>query len=63
LPNFKEMSLVELRQYVLANRHDLEALEEYASRPRPNTITIPANMPLEEQERILRKAIQGKGNY
>ena len=51
------MSLKELRKYVLANRQDQEAWDEFVSRPRPNAITVPADTPLEEQERILRDAI------
>ena len=57
MTNFKEMSLKELRKYVLANRQDQEAWDEFVSRPRPNAITVPADTPLEEQERILRDAI------
>ena len=57
MTNFKEMSLKELRKYVLANRQDQEAWDEFVSRPRPNAIIISANTPLEEQERILRNAI------
>ncbi len=58
LPNFKEMSLVELRQYVLANRHDKKAWREFRSRPRPNGIKISSDTPQEELERILREAIE-----
>ena len=57
MTNFKEMSLRELRKYVLANRQDQEAWDEFVSRPRPKAITVPADKPLEEQERILRDAI------
>ena len=57
MTNFKEMSLKELRKYVLANRQDQEAWDEFVSRPRPNAIIVPADTPLEEQERILRDAI------
>lgn len=58
LSNFKAMSLNELRKYVLEHREDEEAWKEFASRPRPNAITVPAQTPLEEQERILRKNSQ-----
>ncbi len=57
MTNFKKMSLRELRKYVLANRQDQEAWDEFVSRPRPNAINVPADTPLEEQERILRDAI------
>ena len=55
--NYKEMSLKELRQYVLANRQDKEAWTEFRSRPRPNAVTLPANTTPEEINQILREAI------
>lgn len=58
LLNFKAMPLNELRKYVLEHREDEEAWKEFASRPRPNAITVPAQTPLEEQERILRESSQ-----
>ena len=58
LLNFKTMSLNELRKYVLDNREDQEAWKEFASRPRPNATIVPAQTPLEEQERILKQAHQ-----
>ncbi len=58
LLNFKAMSLNELRKYVLEHREDEEAWKEFASRPRPNAIIVPAQTPLEEQERILRESSQ-----
>ena len=57
MTNFREMTLKELRKYVLENREDQEAWEEFASRPRPNAITVSADIPLEEQERIFKEAI------
>ena len=53
--NFQAMTLKELRKYVLAHRDDPEAWDEFASRPRPNAIIVPADTPLEEQERIIRE--------
>ncbi len=47
-----------LRKYVLEHREDEEAWKEFASRPRPNAIIVPAQTPLEEQERILRESRQ-----
>lgn len=61
MTNFKQMTLKELRRYVVAHRSDQEAWDEFVSRPRPNAVTIPADMPLEEQERILQELI-GKSN-
>ena len=57
MTNYKKMVLKELRKYILANRQEQEAWDEFVSRPRANAITIPADTPLEEQERILRDAI------
>ncbi|WP_181280566.1 DUF6887 family protein [Aphanothece hegewaldii] len=44
--NFKEMSLQELRRYVLDHRDDEEAWEEFTSRERPNATYFKTNMPL-----------------
>jgi hypothetical protein len=57
MTSFNEMSMKELRRYVLKNRHDQEAWEEFTSRPRPKAITIPADASSEEMERILGEAI------
>lgn len=54
-PNFQAMTLNELRQYVLAHRDDREAWDEFAARPRPNAVIVPADTPLEEQERIIKE--------
>jgi hypothetical protein len=59
-PNFKNMSLKELRKYILSHREDKEAWNEYASRPRPNSILVTADTPLSEQKQILEKLIQQK---
>ena len=62
MSNFKEMSLKELTDYVLKNRHDQEAWREYADRPRPNAITIPADISPEEEKRIFEKLLGRKNN-
>lgn len=54
-PNFQDMTLNELRRYVLAHRDDQEAWDEFAARPRPNAVVVPANTSLEEQERIIKE--------
>jgi hypothetical protein len=54
-PNFQDMTLNELRRYVLTHRDDQEAWDEFAARPRPNAVIVPANTPLEEQERIIKE--------
>lgn len=58
LLNFKKMPLDKLRKYVLENREDQAAWQEFANRPRPNAVIVPAQTPLEEQERILKEANQ-----
>jgi hypothetical protein len=56
-PNFKTMTRKELKQYILIHRNDEEAWSEFTSRPRPNSIHFPANMPIEEQEAKLKELI------
>ncbi|WP_158260734.1 hypothetical protein [Pleurocapsa sp. CCALA 161] len=51
------MTKSQLKQYLLNNRDDKEALKELQSRPQKNVITISANMNAEEQERILKRAL------
>lgn len=51
------MTLNELRQYVLAHRDDKEAWDEFAARPRPNATIVPADMPVEEQEQIIKELV------
>ncbi len=57
-PNFKEMSLYELKCYVLANRDDREAWREFTSRPRPQAVYFDASMSLVEQETKLREILE-----
>lgn len=57
MTNFKEMNLKELRAYILENREDNEAWDEFVSRPRPNAVIIPPDMPQEEQDRIVKELI------
>ena len=54
---YKSMTKKELKQYLLNNRNDREALKELKSRPKQNVITIPANINTEEQEQILKQAL------
>ena len=51
------MNLNELRRHVLAHRDDREAWDEFAARPRPNAIMVPADTPIEEQERIIKELV------
>lgn len=57
-PNFREMSLQELRRYVLAHRDDREAWQEFTDRERPNAIYFDTDLPLAEQERKLQELLQ-----
>lgn len=59
-PNFEQMSLQELRRYVLAHRDDPKAWEEYASRPRTNAVYFEATMSPSEQETKLKALIKKK---
>ena len=55
---YKLMSKSQLKQHLLNNRHDKEALRELKSRPKKNAITIAADTPVEEQVRILKQIIE-----
>ncbi len=57
-PDYKQMSLQELRKYVLSYREDEEAWNEYASRPRPNSVLVNSDTPLSEQEQIFNNLLQ-----
>jgi hypothetical protein len=54
-PNFQAMTLNKLRRCVLTHRDDREAWDEFAARPRPNAVIVPADTPAEEQERIIKE--------
>ena len=54
---YKSMTKSELKQYILNNPNDKEALKELKSRPKQNVITLTADLTTEEQERILRQTI------
>jgi hypothetical protein len=56
-PNFQTYRLNELRRYVLAHRDDREAWDEFAARPRLNAVMVPADTPIEEQERIIKELV------
>jgi hypothetical protein len=57
-PNLTQMSLSQLRSYVLANRNDNEAWQEFASRSRPNSIHFDADLPLTEEKKKLKQLIE-----
>ena len=51
------MTQRELKQHLLDNRNDLEALRELKSRPKHSSLTLSANTIKEESDRILRDII------
>ncbi|MCC5637091.1 hypothetical protein LC593_14745 [Nostoc sp. CHAB 5844] len=57
-PNFSQMSVQELRRYVLAHRDDEEAWQEFTNRERPNAIYFDKDMSLSEQETKLQELLQ-----
>jgi len=57
-PNFSQMSLQELRRYVLAHRDNQEAWQEFTDRERPNAIYFDREMSLSEQETKLQELLQ-----
>jgi hypothetical protein len=59
---YKSMTKTQLKQYLLDNRDDKEALKELKSRPKRNVIVFAANTTTEEQERILKEAISNQEN-
>ena len=54
---YKSMTKSQLKQYLLNNRNDKEALKELKSRPKQNTIVLSADISTEEQERIFKQTI------
>jgi hypothetical protein len=46
--NYKQMSFIELKRYVLAHRNDEKAWAEFTSRERPYAIYFEADTPLSE---------------
>ena len=64
LPNFKTMTKAELKRYILENRNDDKKVRAAIaeSSNRPGWIEVPADTPLEEQERILKELIDRKAN-
>ncbi len=61
-PNFQQMSLQELRHYILAHRDDLDAWQEYTGRPRTNAVYFDSEMSPSEQETKLRELLEKKAN-
>ena len=59
--DYKSMTLNELRRYVLKNRKDQEAWDEYVSRPRPNAISYPAPKNQEESDAQFRDFLKKHG--
>ncbi len=59
-PNFQEMSLHELKKYVLSHRDDQEAWQEFAHRERPNAVYFDTNIPLSAQKERLQELIESE---
>ncbi|MBZ8180985.1 hypothetical protein G3T18_12985 [Oscillatoria salina IIICB1] len=59
-PNFKQMSLQQLRSYILDHRNDSEAWKEFASRPRPNAIYFDSDMSISEQKAKLQSLLESE---
>ncbi len=57
-PNFQEMSLSQLKQYILSHRDDREAWEEFTHRERPNAIYFDTDIPLDTQTERLQELLQ-----
>ncbi len=57
-PNFKTMSLHELKEYVLSHRDDREAWLEFSGRERPNAVYFDTDIPLAIQKQRLQELIE-----
>ncbi len=57
-PNFKAMSLQELKKYVLSHRDDQEAWQEFTCRERPNAVYFDTDVPLATQKQRLQELIE-----
>jgi hypothetical protein len=57
-PNFKAMSLHELKKYVLSHREDQEAWQEFSHRERPNAVYFDTDIPLATQKQRLQELIE-----
>jgi hypothetical protein len=60
-PNFKAMSLSELKKYVLSHRDDQEAWQEFTYRERPNAVFFDTDIPLATQKQRLQELIESAG--
>jgi predicted CopG family antitoxin len=60
MPNLKEMSVAELKEYLSTHRNNdeafSEALGELVARNR-GAVRYPANLPLEDMERIIQEKL------
>lgn len=63
MPNFKEMSNTELKQYLFENRNNDDAFSTALSELincNSDVKRYPTNMPLEEIEQVIREQIEKK---
>ena len=56
---YKQMPTSQLREYVLVNRQDIEALREYMSRPGKISKSLFYNATREEITEVLQQIIDG----
>jgi hypothetical protein len=52
------MTNSQLKQHLLKNRDDKEALRELKGRPKKSAFVIPANATVQESDRILKNEIE-----
>lgn len=62
-PNFKAMSLHELKAYVLSHRDDQEAWKEFTERERPHAIYFDTDIPLSTQQERLQELLKGDRSH
>jgi hypothetical protein len=56
--NYKLMTNSQLKQHLLKNRDDKEALRELKGRPKKSAFVIPADATVQESDRILKNEIE-----
>ena len=57
LNKYQQMSIKDLREYVLANRQDIEALREYINRPAKVSKSLSGDATGEEITKVLQQMI------
>lgn len=57
LNKYQQMSTSQLREYVLANRQDIEALREYINRPGKISKSLSSNATKEKIAKVLQQMV------